>query len=104
MLQKLSTPYMSPEGVLLEAGADLNASYIAEFTIDVVILTAGIQGLSAISNWFWLLWLLAPGYIFYKFWTLLIWPWFTAGSPDTSEGKEGKKQKQKQKHRKVYVR
>lgn len=46
----------------------------------------------------------APGYIFYKFWTLLIWPWFTAGSPDTSEGKEGKKQKQKQKHRKVYVR
>jgi len=28
------------------------------FTIDVVILTAGIQGLSAISNWFWLLWLL----------------------------------------------
>ena len=30
MLRKLSTPYMSPEGVLLEAGADLNDSYIAE--------------------------------------------------------------------------
>jgi len=30
MLQKLSQPYISPEGVLLEAGADLSDSYFSE--------------------------------------------------------------------------
>ncbi|KAJ8957534.1 hypothetical protein NQ318_020573, partial [Aromia moschata] len=49
-------------GQLLDSGVDLNMEGgIAEHVKDIVILTSGCQLLSAaISNYFWLLWLLAP--------------------------------------------
>ena len=42
---------------------------------DMIILTAGSQAFSLLSNWLWLLLLLAPLRAFYMLWTSVIAPW-----------------------------
>lgn len=95
LLRYMARPLLGPSGELLEAGAEINSSFLAEYAIDSIILTTGLQGLSAISNYFWILFLLVPGYICYKLWMLIIWPWFTSGPPGVPDEKSTKKQKQK---------
>ena len=97
MLASMAKASHGPGGELEDAGTDINDSWIAEYTKDAIILTSGLQVLSAISNYVWLLWLLLPGYIIFQLWTTLIWPWFTSGPPDT----ETENKKQKTKFRKV---
>lgn len=84
-------------GKLLDAGVDLNlAGGIAEHVKDMIILTAGSQVLSLISNYFWLLMLLAPGRGFYFLWTKILSPYFfEEGPPPQVDEKKQKKLERK---------
>ncbi|KAJ8042191.1 hypothetical protein HOLleu_13191 [Holothuria leucospilota] len=78
-------------GTLLDAGMDLNAeSGTAEHIKDIIILTAVVQTLSLISEYFWLLWLLIPGRAFYLLWTNILSPWIFAEPPEIDEKKQRK--------------
>ncbi|CAD6244914.1 GSCOCG00013529001-RA-CDS [Cotesia congregata] len=82
---------------LTDPGSDLNLKGgIAEHVIDLIILTAGCQILSLISDYFWLLWLLAPIRAFYLAWTLILAPWFFA-APQEQEVDEKKQRKMERK-------
>lgn len=71
---------------------------------DLVILTAGTQVFSLMSNWFWFLLLLAPGRAVYMLWGSVISPWLNHRneSPEVDEKKKkklDKKMKREQKFR-----
>ncbi|GFN86004.1 transmembrane protein 208-like [Plakobranchus ocellatus] len=80
------------EGQLVDAGIDLNMeSGMAEHLKDLILLTAISQGSSLISNYFWLLFLLAPGRALYMLWVNILGPWFMA--PPVEEQIDEKKQR-----------
>jgi len=86
-----------PDGKLTDAGADLNVeSGLAEHVKDLIILTSSCQVLSLISNYFWLLWLLAPGRAMHLLWANIIGPWIFQPAP-TEEINEKKQRKMERK-------
>ncbi|CAL1285699.1 unnamed protein product [Larinioides sclopetarius] len=81
----------SETGQLLDGGIDLNMeSGFAENLKDLIILTSSILCLSLISNYFWLLWLLAPGRAFYMLWVNVLAPWIFTPAPEVDEKKQKK--------------
>ncbi|XP_053692602.1 transmembrane protein 208 [Sabethes cyaneus] len=75
-LMSISKPKYSDAGSVLDSGNDLNIEGgIAEHMKDAIILTAGTQLLSLISDYFWLLLLLAPLRAFWLLWTCILKPW-----------------------------
>lgn len=71
---------------------------------DLIILTSGTQVLSLISNWFWILLLLAPGRAIWMLWGSVIQPWLNQRNeePEVDEKKQKKlerKMKREQKFR-----
>jgi len=87
------------DGQLTDGGIDLNMHEgLAEHMKDVIILTAATQCLSILSNYFWLLLLLAPGRAFYILWVNFLGPWFFAPAPEVDE-KKAKKMERKMKQR-----
>ncbi|GFS30967.1 transmembrane protein 208 [Trichonephila inaurata madagascariensis] len=89
----------SETGQLLDGGIDLNMEAgFAENLKDLIILTASIQVLSVISNFFWLLWFLAPVRAFYMLWVNILAPWIFSPSPEIDEKKQ-KKMERKAKRR-----
>lgn len=85
-------------GQILDSGVDLNmVGGIAEHVKDMIILTAGSQLLSLISNYFWLLMLLAPGRGFYILWVNILSPYFFQEAPQ----QEIDEKKQKKLERKM---
>lgn len=91
----------SETGQLLDAGVDLNlVGGIAEHVKDMIILTAGTQVLSLISNYFWFLMLLAPGRGFYFLWTKVLAPYFfqQAPPPEIDEKKQKKLERKMRRH------
>ncbi|XP_032677230.1 transmembrane protein 208 isoform X1 [Odontomachus brunneus] len=87
----------SESGQLLDSGVDLNMDGgIAENVKDLIILTSGVQVLSLVSNYFWLLWLLAPLRGGWMLWKQVLSPWFFAEpqeAPEMSEKKQRKLEK-----------
>ncbi|XP_011328904.1 transmembrane protein 208 isoform X3 [Ooceraea biroi] len=87
----------SESGQLLDSGVDLNMEGgIAEHVKDLIILTSGVQILSLISNYFWLLWLLVPLRGGWMLWKQILAPWFFAQpeeQPEISEKKQRKLEK-----------
>jgi len=71
---------------------------MAEHMKDLILLTAATQVLSTLSNYFWLLILLAPGRAGYILWVNFIGPWFFAPAPEVDE-KKAKKAERKMKRR-----
>ncbi|KYQ47260.1 hypothetical protein ALC60_13745, partial [Trachymyrmex zeteki] len=93
----------SESGQLLDPGADLNMEGgIAEHFKDLIILTSGVQILSLISNYFWLLWLLVPLRGSWVFWKQILAPWFFAQPQEQSEMNEKKMRKLERKMAKRY--
>ncbi|XP_018325336.1 transmembrane protein 208 isoform X2 [Agrilus planipennis] len=90
----MSKPKYTESGQLLDSGVDLNMEGgIGEHVKDIIILTAGCQLLSSVvSNYFWLLWLLAPARGFWLLWKNILAPYFFQQAPTDSEV-ESKKQK-----------
>ncbi|PBC25341.1 transmembrane protein 208 [Apis cerana] len=84
----------SESGQLLDSGIDLNMEGgIAEHIKDLIILTSGVQVLSLISNYFWLLWLLVPLRGGWMLWKQILAPWFFAPAPEQPEVSEKKQRK-----------
>ena len=84
----------SETGALIDAGIDLNMKEgFAEHLKDLIILTSGTQILSLASNYFWLLWLLAPGRAVLLLWKNIISPYVFAPAPVVDEEREEKKQR-----------
>lgn len=84
----------SETGSLVDGGIDLNLKEgVSEYVKDLIILTALVQLLSLIHNYFWFLWLAAPGFASYQLWVKLIAPWIFAPAPEVDEAKEDKKQR-----------
>ncbi|OAD58416.1 hypothetical protein WN48_10915 [Eufriesea mexicana] len=84
----------SESGQLLDSGIDLNMEGgIAEHIKDLIILTSGVQVLSLISNYFWLLWLLVPLRGGWMLWKQILAPWFFSPAPEQPEISEKKQRK-----------
>ncbi|XP_043289908.1 transmembrane protein 208 isoform X2 [Venturia canescens] len=97
MMYMARTKY-SETGQLLDSGVDLNMDGgIAENFKDLIILTAGVQVLSLTSNYFWLLWLLAPIRALWMLWSKLLAPWFFSGPQEQPEMDEKKQRKMERK-------
>ena len=80
-------------GALLDGGIDLNMEEgMAEHAKDLILLTAGVQVLSLLSNYFWLLLLLAPIRALYMLWGSILSPWIFAEAPEVDEKKQKKKE------------
>ncbi|XP_050295845.1 transmembrane protein 208 [Anthonomus grandis grandis] len=92
----------SETGQLLDSGTDLNMEGgIAENVKDVIILTAACQVLAAIiSNYFWLLWLLAPVRIAWIIWKNILSPYFFQSAPETDPQMDDKKMKKMERKQK----
>merc|ERR1719239_2156097 len=67
---------------------------LADNVKDMIILTAGSQAFSLLSNWLWLLLLLAPLRAFYMLWTSVIAPWIFQPGEEEDEVSDKKKKKQ----------
>lgn len=90
----ISKPKYSETNQLLDSGVDLNMEGgIAEHVKDLIILTAGCQVLSLISNYIWLFWLLAPVRAFYMLWMKILSPWFFSQPEEQPEVNEKKQRK-----------
>ncbi|XP_053202527.1 transmembrane protein 208-like isoform X2 [Panonychus citri] len=90
----MAQPSYSETGSLVDGGLDLNMEAgMAEYAKDIVILTAGVQLLSLISNYFILLWFAAPGYASYLIWVNILGPWIFAPAPEEGPVNEKKQKK-----------
>lgn len=94
-MKYMSTPkYAQDEKTLLDSGSDLNMEGgLAEHAKDLIILTCLTQVSSLYSNYFWLLWLLAPLRGFYMVWINFLGPWFFQSPPEQPEMTEKKQKK-----------
>lgn len=90
-LSNMARPTYSDSGTLLDGGIDLNMyEGMAEHMKDLILLSATTQVLGLLSNYFWLLLLLAPGRAFYMLWVNILGPWFFAPAPEEDEKKTKK--------------
>ncbi|CAG2176540.1 unnamed protein product, partial [Oppiella nova] len=60
---------------------------------DLIILTTGVQTLSLVSNYIWILWLFAPGRAIYMLWVNILGPWFFQQPDQQQVDADDKKQK-----------
>ncbi|XP_026461536.1 transmembrane protein 208 [Ctenocephalides felis] len=89
-------------GVLIDSGLDLNLEGgIAEHVKDLIILTAGTQLLSLISNYFWLIFLLVPLRAFQMLWSSVLKPWFFQRNEQPEEINEKKQKKLERKMKRM---
>ncbi|XP_030558488.1 transmembrane protein 208 [Drosophila novamexicana] len=91
----MSRAKYSDSGALLDSGNDLNMEGgIAENVKDLIILTSGTLLLALVSNYFWLLLLLAPVRAAWMLWGTIIQPWLSqrnaAEEPEVDEKKQRK--------------
>ncbi len=86
------------QGQLIDPGLDLNMENgMAEYVKDLIILTSASQLTSLITNYFWLLLLLAPLRAFFMAWRSIISPWLFAPAPEQDEMDEKKQRKMERK-------
>ncbi|CAO1340584.1 unnamed protein product [Diamesa tonsa] len=90
----MSRPKLSETGAILDAGSDLNMEGgIAEHVKDIIILTAGTQLMSLMSNYFWFLLILGPLRAVYMLWGSVIQPWLAQKQSQEKPQVDEKKQK-----------
>lgn len=71
---------------------------------DLIILTTGTQFLSLTSNWFWLLFLLAPARAIWMLWRSVIQPWLSSKNDEQPEGDDKKQKKLERKMKQRQMR
>ena len=98
-MKSMTTPEFNENGTIIGPGSDLNMQgHISEYLKDVIIFSAIVQSLSLISDYFWLLLIVAPCYVFYLLWKNFLGPWFFAPAPEeNNEQQQEKKVKEKRK-------
>ncbi|VVD02789.1 transmembrane protein 208 isoform X2 [Leptidea sinapis] len=100
MMRYMSQALYTDEGVLVDAGLDLNMEGgIGEHIKDIVILTSITHALAIISNYFWLLLLFIPVRGFWLVWKNFLGPWFFQEAPQDAEMDEKKRKKMERRMR-----
>ena len=99
-MKSMTTPLLDENGSIIDPGSDINMSgHISEYLKDIILFSVIVQMLSFISNYFWLLLIIAPVYVFYLLWKNFIGPWIFAPAPeDPNEKEQQKKPKEKIKY------
>ncbi|ALC41313.1 CG8320 [Drosophila busckii] len=97
----MSRAKYTESGALQDSGNDLNMEGgIAENVKDLIILTSGTLLLALISNYFWLVLLLAPVRALWMLWGSVIQPWLAQRNANEQEPEVDEK-KQKKMERKM---
>ncbi|XP_055643064.1 transmembrane protein 208 [Toxorhynchites rutilus septentrionalis] len=97
-MSMMSRPQYTDGGSILDSGSDLNLEGgIAEHVKDIIILTAGTQLLSLLSDFFWLLLLLGPLRAAWIFWNSVVKP----GLSQKNDAELSNERKQKQSEKKM---
>ncbi|XP_075228576.1 transmembrane protein 208 isoform X2 [Lycorma delicatula] len=97
----MSKAKLTETGQIIDSGVDLNMEGgIAEHVKDLIILTSAVQVLSLLSNYFWVLWLLAPARGFWLLWVNILSPYFfqQAPAPEVDEKKQRKLERKMRRH------
>ncbi|RWS13831.1 DUF788 membrane protein-like protein [Dinothrombium tinctorium] len=98
VMKFMAKPVYSDSGSLIDGGIDLNMEGgFAEHLKDLIILTTICECLSLISNYFWILWSLAPGRAAYLLFVNVISPWIFQSPPEVEV--DEKKQKKLERKR-----
>jgi len=86
-------------GELIDAGIDLNIGGLSEYYFDVIYITWFVQLTTIFSDWFWMSFLLIPGFAFFKLWTLVIGPYLAnVGKAEPVTEKERKRMEKAERH------
>ena len=96
----MGAPITDENGQIIDAGSDLNMTgHISEYLKDVILFSVIVQMLSLLTNYLWLLLIIAPIYVFVLLWKNFIGPWIFAPAPEpeTADDKQ-KKPKEKIKY------
>jgi hypothetical protein len=97
-INKAGKPIVDENGKILGAGSDLNMQgHISEYAKDIILFAAIIFVCTLISDYFWLLLLVAPMYAFFLIWKNFLGPWFFAPAPEKEDQQDQKKVKEKRK-------
>lgn len=105
IMKSMAKPTLDENGSVLDA-ADLNMpGHVSEYFKDIILFSPIVYSTSLISNYFWLLLLVYPGYAFYLAWKNFLGPWFFAPAPeDPSSGADQSDKKVKEKRKMIRVR
>jgi hypothetical protein len=94
----MGRPLRDETGAVIGAGTDLNMpGHISEYAKDIILFTAIVYALAAISDYFWFLLIVAPLYVFFLLWKNVLGPWFFAPAPEQEPEQDQKKVKEKRK-------
>jgi hypothetical protein len=95
-INRMGKPLVDENGKVIGAGSDLNMQgHISEYAKDIILFAAIVFFSTLISDYFWLLLLVAPCYAFYLIWKNFLGPWFFAPAPEPDEQQDQKKVKEK---------
>lgn len=92
------SPRYDASGALAFSGGDVSDGGVLSYLHDLLFLTLGAQTLSTLSDRFWYLLLLAPGYALYKLFQLVLIPrWTTPKEPQTAAEETERDRKRREK-------
>ena len=95
-INRMGKPLVDESGKIIGAGSDLNMQgHISEYAKDVILFASIVFVFTLISDYFWLLLLVAPCYAFFLIWKNFLGPWFFAPAPEPDEQQDQKKVKEK---------
>jgi hypothetical protein len=104
-MKNMATPELDEMGVTIGAGSDLNMQgHISEYFKDIILFTVIVHALSLITDYFWLLLIVAPIYLFVLLWKNFLGPWFFAPAPEEDDTKQNDQKKVKEKKKIIRVR
>ena len=94
----IGRPMRDETGAVIGAGSDLNMpGHISEYAKDVILFAAIVHILTLVSDYFWLVLITVPVYVFYLLWKNFLGPWFFAPAPEQDPHQDQKKPKEKRK-------
>lgn len=89
-MEAAAKPSYSASGALVSGGTDLDMEGgMSDYFKDIIMVTCTVVLLSLVSDYFWYLWLIIPGFALYKLWSGIIAPWIFAPAPEApGQGQE----------------
>lgn len=97
-MKNMANPELDYDGNVVGPGSDLNMQgHVSEYFKDAILFSVIVHGLSLISNYFWLLLIIVPVYLFVLLWKNFLGPWFFAPAPEEPEEQDNKKGKREKK-------
>eukprot|EP00897_Mesotaenium_endlicherianum_P007622 jgi/Mesen1/6889/ME000353S05908 len=100
-ISTMAKPFYDESGELIDGGFDIGLGGLCGYYHDIIFLTAFIQVVSILSDKAWYLYLLVPGFAFYKLWVLVLYPYFFAPRPQEEEEDEKSRKKREKAEKKA---